>query len=75
MKNIFCLAFILFGFLAGAQGQINQKDAQGRNHGLWKKNHPNGKLRYIGNFDHGKEVGPFTILMATWYRAKHLKMM
>ncbi len=59
MKNIFCFTFILCAFLASAQDNINQKDSQGRKHGLWKKNHKNGKLRYVGTFDHGKEVGTF----------------
>ncbi|RMA58524.1 toxin-antitoxin system YwqK family antitoxin [Ulvibacter antarcticus] len=43
-----------------AQADINQLDAQGNRHGLWKKMHPGNKqIRYEGTFDHGKEVGTF----------------
>ena len=59
MKKILCLAFAFSTFLVSAQDDINQKDSQGRKHGTWKKNHENGKLRYVGTFDHGKEVGTF----------------
>lgn len=59
MKNILCLTFILTSFFLSAQADINQKDSQGRKHGIWKKKHTNGRLRYVGHFDHGKEVGTF----------------
>jgi antitoxin component YwqK of YwqJK toxin-antitoxin module len=42
-----------------AQTEINQLDAQGKRHGIWKKLYQNGNLRYIGQFEHGKEVGTF----------------
>lgn len=57
--------FIFFGIflisnLAVAQNDINQLDAEGKRHGVWKKTYDNSKqLRYIGNFEHGKEVGEF----------------
>jgi len=43
-----------------AQADVNQMDAQGKRHGVWKKYFPNTKqLRYEGQFDHGKETGTF----------------
>ena len=54
---------ILLTFLVGnvyAQTAYNQKDSQGKRHGVWKKNFKNTlKLRYQGQFEHGKEVGTF----------------
>ena len=42
------------------QNDINQNDADGRRHGIWKKYYPGTKqLRYEGTFEHGKEVGTF----------------
>lgn len=39
---------------------INQLDANGKNHGVWKKNFENTNiLRYEGEFLHGKEIGTF----------------
>ncbi len=43
-----------------AQVDINQMDAQGKRHGLWKKMYPGNKqVRYEGTFEHGKEIGTF----------------
>jgi len=50
------LLFVINGLYA--QG-VNQTDAQGRKHGVWKKTFEDGTLRYKGTFDHGKEVGKF----------------
>lgn len=39
---------------------INQLDAQGKKHGIWKGTYANtGRPRYEGTFEHGKEVGTF----------------
>ncbi len=39
---------------------INQFDAEGKRHGIWKKNFDGTEqLRYEGEFDHGKEIGLF----------------
>lgn len=39
---------------------INQLDADGNRHGIWKKRYESTKqLRYEGSFEHGKEVGIF----------------
>lgn len=59
MKQSLLFAFVILSFGALAQA-TNQKDAQGKKHGVWKKYHEDGKLRYEGTFDHGKEVGEFT---------------
>ncbi len=42
-----------------AQETVNQFDANGKRHGVWKKMYENGNLRYTGKFKHGKEVGEF----------------
>ena len=40
--------------------EINQFDANGKRHGIWKKTFEDTKaVRYEGQFDHGKEVGLF----------------
>tara|TARA_R110002073_G_scaffold139232_2_gene289369 strand:- start:143816 stop:144490 length:675 start_codon:yes stop_codon:yes gene_type:complete len=37
----------------------NKVDANGERHGIWKKYYSNDRLRYVGSFEHGKEVGVF----------------
>lgn len=54
----------LFFFLFCSSGllmaqDLSPKDAQGKKHGLWRKSHENGKLRYEGKFEHGVPVGTF----------------
>lgn len=39
--------------------EINQLDANGDRHGVWKKYYPNKRVRYEGTFENGKEVGVF----------------
>ncbi len=39
--------------------KINQYDENNKRTGLWKKNYSNKRVRYIGNFKNGKEVGVF----------------
>lgn len=52
--GIFCTISVF------SQSDINQMDAQGQRHGLWKKTFDGtSQLRYEGTFDHGKEVGEF----------------
>lgn len=41
------------------QEKINQFNANGERHGVWKKNYDNGNVRYTGTFNNGKEVGEF----------------
>jgi len=52
---------ILFFVCATSWSQsVNQFDADGKRHGVWKKNFENTKqLRYEGEFNHGKEIGLF----------------
>lgn len=63
MKKISILFFFGIIFLcvdAFSQSEINQMDAQGQRHGLWKKIYPGTKqVRYEGTFEHGKEIGEF----------------
>lgn len=61
IKYVFfvCFGMILFTGQAVAQ-EINQFDANGKRHGVWKKKYPKSdQLRYEGQFDHGKEIGVF----------------
>lgn len=61
MRNSF---FIFFGIICGlgtiSAQEINQMDAAGERHGVWKKSFPTSKqVRYEGEFDHGVEIGTF----------------
>ncbi|RLJ62522.1 antitoxin component YwqK of YwqJK toxin-antitoxin module [Lacinutrix venerupis] len=59
MNRILLLILALVSFTLSAQN-INQMDADGNRHGVWKKNFEGTKvLRYEGKFNHGKEVGTF----------------
>lgn len=60
MKLFFTLlGFLTFNSIAIAQ-DMNQVDANGKNHGVWKKNFEGTNiLRYEGEFSHGKEKGVF----------------
>ena len=59
MKIVQLLSICLLTIVASAQN-INQFDAQGKRHGVWKKNFENTKVtRYEGEFYHGKEIGVF----------------
>jgi len=66
MRN---LCFVFFGIICSfgsifAQ-EINQMDADGQRHGVWKKYFPaSEQLRYEGEFDHGIEIGTFTFYCA-----------
>lgn len=58
MKNVILLFFFTLSIVA--QEAINQFDAKGNRHGLWKGTHKEtGRLRYEGAFNHGKEIGVF----------------
>ena len=58
MKKLLLLA-LLCGFTAIAQ--VNQLDADGKRHGLWRGTfEESGRVRYEGTFDHGRETGIFT---------------
>ena len=55
---LFMIAVLSFHF-SFAQTDVNQFDANGERHGVWKKFYTNKRIRYQGRFDHGKEVGTF----------------
>lgn len=58
MRFLILLFLLAFSF-ANAQ-EINQMDANGKRHGVWKKYFEGTKqLRYEGTFEHGKEIGTF----------------
>ncbi|WP_396210066.1 toxin-antitoxin system YwqK family antitoxin [Flavobacterium sp.] len=58
MKNVILL--FLLSFSLYAQDNINQFDAKGNRHGLWKGTHKEtNRPRYEGVFNHGKETGVF----------------
>ncbi len=52
-------------FSVMAQGNINQFDDNGNRHGVWKKFYGNDRIRYVGNFNHGKEIGVFKYYSAS----------
>src|SRR5680860_997814 len=58
MKNIIVIIFILVSTIGFSQEE-NTIDAKGLKQGLWKKYHPNGMIRYKGNFKDDKPVGEF----------------
>lgn len=59
MKKIALLFTCLFTIVVSAQN-INQFDADGKRHGIWKKNFDGTQqVRYEGEFVNGKEIGLF----------------
>lgn len=59
------IILLLFTWPSPAQSTINKYDTDGNRHGVWKKLYSNGNRRYVGNFDHGKEVGTFKFYAIT----------
>tara|TARA_R110001592_G_scaffold131477_1_gene345251 strand:- start:4259 stop:4972 length:714 start_codon:yes stop_codon:yes gene_type:complete len=57
-KGIFVLSLLLTFNLA-AQESLSPKDAQGKQHGQWRKLYDNKKVRYTGTFNHGIPVDTF----------------
>lgn len=55
------IAFILFfvGISVSSQEKINQVNEKGERIGVWKKYYPNKRIRYVGQFQNGKETGVF----------------
>ena len=65
MKNSILVIGLTFIFGCNLSfAQINQKDPNGERHGVWKKYYSNKRVRYVGNFVHGKEVGSFKFYSA-----------
>ena len=59
MKFTYFYIFLLMSLISFSQG-INQFDANGKRHGIWKKTFDGTEiLRYEGEFFHGKEIGLF----------------
>lgn len=59
MKFRLLYFFLLVSLFSAAQ-EINQFDANGERHGVWKKYFDStDQPRYEGQFEHGKEVGEF----------------
>lgn len=60
-RLVFIFGFFTFYFMSvncNAQ-KINKFDENKRRTGVWKKYHPNKRIRYTGQFKGGKEVGVF----------------
>lgn len=56
--NKIAIVLFLSSFFIQAQ-TINKFDSNKKRHGIWKKNYKSGKIRYQGQFNHGKEIGTF----------------
>ncbi len=62
IKRLFfvCLLFLCFLSSGIVKGQsFNQFDENKKRTGTWRKYYPNKRLRYIGQFKDGKEIGTF----------------
>jgi antitoxin component YwqK of YwqJK toxin-antitoxin module len=60
ISHLIVVFFISSLLPLAAQEEVNQMDAQGARHGLWRKYYPGTEqIRYEGTFEHGKEVGVF----------------
>jgi antitoxin component YwqK of YwqJK toxin-antitoxin module len=61
VSQLFVICFIIGFSFQGllAQEKINQLNANGKRTGVWTKKFNNGKIRYIGQFKKGKEIGVF----------------
>jgi len=58
-KQILIILVLIVSCISYAQNS-NQKDAEGKRHGIWQKDFNGTKvLRYKGQFNHGQEVGTF----------------
>lgn len=64
MKRNILLFALIISFVALKAQDINQFDANQKRHGIWKKNFKNDRIRYHGEFNHGKEVGVFKFYSA-----------
>lgn len=54
------LLYIILLIAGVSSAQINQTDASGKRHGLWKGTYEgSGRPKYEGTFEHGKETGTF----------------
>jgi len=53
------LVTFFIGFTNVSAQKINQFNKNNERTGVWKKHHSNKRIRYVGNFINGKEVGVF----------------
>ena len=60
--SFFILSY--FFVIAFYAQEINQTNANGERHGIWKKYYDNNRIRYQGEFVNGKEVGDFKFYSA-----------
>lgn len=58
MKTILSILFLIFTTLSYSQ-DINKTDTKGKKQGEWMKTHPNGNIRYKGQFKDDKPYGTF----------------
>lgn len=60
-RLFFVSAFIAVFFIAtnSSAQEINQFDSNKKRTGVWKKYYSNKRIRYIGEFKNGKEIGTF----------------
>ncbi|WP_193703513.1 toxin-antitoxin system YwqK family antitoxin [Tenacibaculum finnmarkense] len=67
IKRIFSITVLLsVFFMTSIEAQeLNKIDANGNRIGAWKKLYSNGKVRYTGQFENGKEVGIFKFYSIT----------
>jgi len=61
---IFFIAILLSFNVSFAQSNINKTDQEGNRHGVWRKYFSNKRIRYQGEFNHGKEIGTFKFFSA-----------
>ena len=62
IKRLFFISTLLSCFFITSNlnaQKINQFDNNKKRTGIWKKYHPNKRIRYTGQFKNGKEVGVF----------------
>lgn len=60
VKSIFLLFFVSLSGILLSQNKVNQFDEQGKRHGVWRGTHKeSNRVRYEGEFNHGKEIGVF----------------
>lgn len=66
LRSIFVLSLtIILGItFSFGQTKINQFDKDGKRHGVWRKYYNNDRIRYQGQFDHGKEIETFKYFSA-----------
>ncbi len=76
-RHLIALLVLCFSPMLWAQTGLNLTDAKGKKQGFWRKNHPNGNIRYEGSFKDDQPEGIFRyyteegkLKMACFYYAK-----